>query len=299
VNTYRRISRRHFMASSLAGAVALGWGAKLRAQEPRPDRWVLLADIHIPADRDQANGKPPIKPVEKFAAMRSEVLALDYRPDGVIIAGDCVYLHGQHEDYVTLKGEVQPFVDAGIPLHLSMGNHDNREQFWEVFAEHQKYSANTVEGKHAYILDAPRATWFVLDSNRETNYTPGEFGEAQLEWLANELDQRPDKPALLIAHHYPEGKNGLLDFAAFWDVILPRKQVKAYIYGHSHAWSEQQREGIHFINLPGMAWLFSTEGVPRAWVEAAIHDDRAEFNVHVMNDVTLPQDGKYTFPWRV
>jgi hypothetical protein len=48
-----------------------------------------------------------------------------------------------------------------------------------------------------------------------------------------------------------------------------------------------------------MAWLFSTEGVPRAWVEAAIHDDRAEFNVHVMNDVTLPQDGKYTFPWRV
>ncbi|HQI77496.1 MAG TPA: metallophosphoesterase, partial [Candidatus Latescibacteria bacterium] len=206
------------MASSLAGAAALGWGNRIHAQDLSPDRWILLADTHIPGDRDRAEGKPPIKPVEKFAAMRTGVLALDYTPAGLLIAGDCVFLHGEHDDYVTLKEELQPLVDRNIPLHMSMGNHDNRERFWGVFPEHQKRSAGAVEGKHAYILDAPRATWFVLDSNRETDFTPGEFGAAQLEWLANELDQRPGKPALLMAHHYPEGENGLLDFPAFWNV---------------------------------------------------------------------------------
>ncbi|HPX42302.1 MAG TPA: metallophosphoesterase [Candidatus Hydrogenedentes bacterium] len=298
MNTHHRISRRHFMASSLAGAAALGWGNRIHAQDLSPDRWILLADTHIPGDRDRAEGKPPIKPVEKFAAMRTGVLALDYTPAGLLIAGDCVFLHGEHDDYVTLKEELQPLVDRNIPLHMSMGNHDNRERFWGVFPEHQKRSAGAVEGKHAYILDAPRATWFVLDSNRETDFTPGEFGAAQLEWLANELDQRPGKPALLMAHHYPEGENGLLDFPAFWNVIQPRKQVKAYFYGHSHVWSQQQREGIHFVNLPGLAWLFSEAGVPRAWVEAAVHNDRAELGVQVMNGVSLPEGGKYTLPWR-
>ena len=115
---HRRISRRTFLASSLAGAAAIGWGAASRAQDPQPDRWVLLADIHIPGDRNKADGTPPVKPVEKFAAMRAEVLALDYKPAGILVAGDCVYLHGQREDYVTLKEESQPFVDAGIPLHF-------------------------------------------------------------------------------------------------------------------------------------------------------------------------------------
>lgn len=295
---HRRISRRTFLASSLAGAAAIGWGAASRAQDPQPDRWVLLADIHIPGDRNKADGTPPVKPVEKFAAMRAEVLALDYKLAGILVAGDCVYLHGQREDYVTLKEESQPFVDAGIPLHFSMGNHDNRKQMWDVLPGHKALSADSVQGKHAYVLDAPRASWFILDSNRETGFVPGEFGAAQLEWLAKELDQRPAKPAVLIAHHYPEGENGLVDFEAFWSVIQPRKQVKAYFYGHSHAWSQHQREGIHFVNLPGLAWLFSEENVPRAWVEAAVSDNGADLAVNVMNGVALAEGGKYRLNWR-
>ena len=284
------------MASSLAGAAALGWGNRIHAQDLSPDRWILLADTHIPGDRDRAEGKPPIKPVEKFAAMRTGVLALDYTPAGLLIAGDCVFLHGEHDDYVTLKEELQPLVDRNIPLHMSMGNHDNRERFWGVFPEHQKRSAGAVEGKHAYILDAPRATWFVLDSNRETDFTPGEFGAASSNGRER-LDCVPASRPPGWPTTIPREKT-VLDFPAFWNVIQPRKQVKAYFYGHSHVWSQQQREGIHFVNLPGLAWLFSEAGVPRAWVEAAVHNDRAELGVQVMNGVSLPEGGKYTLPWR-
>jgi 3',5'-cyclic AMP phosphodiesterase CpdA len=298
MNTHRRVSRRTFLASSIAGAAAIGWGVRSRAQEANADRWILLADTHIPGDPDTANGKPPIKPVEKLRIMREDVLGLDYTPAGLLIAGDCAYLHGQHEDYVTLKEELQPLVDKNIPLHMSMGNHDNRERFWGVFSEHRTLSAGTVEGKHAYILDAPNATWFILDSNRETDFTPGELGAVQLEWLAQELDKRPEKPALLMAHHYPEGENGMLDFEAFWKVIQPRRQVKAFFYGHSHVWSEQQREGVYLINLPALAWLFSEDGIPRAWVEAAVREDGADLRVHVMNGVALPEGGNYTLNWR-
>ncbi|MFO7973444.1 MAG: metallophosphoesterase [Candidatus Hydrogenedentota bacterium] len=294
----RRISRRTFLASSAAGAAVLGWGLTSRAQEPKADRWILLADTHIPGDREKTGGSANIKPVEKLAVMREGVLGLDYTPAGLLIAGDCAYLHGEHKDYVTLKEELQPIADANIPLHFAMGNHDNRERFWGVFPEHQKLSAGSVEDKHAYILDAPNATWFILDSNRETDFTPGELGAAQVEWLAQELDKRPDKPALLMAHHYPEGENGMLDFEAFWKVIQPRKQVKAFFYGHSHVWSQQQRDGVHLVNLPALAWLFSEDGIPRAWVEAAVHEDGAELTVHVMNKVALSEGGKYALDWR-
>jgi len=298
VSTHRRISRRTFLASSIAGAAVLGWGIRTRAQEPKADRWILLADPHIPGDPEKADGKPPIKPVEKLRIMRDGVLGLDYTPVGLLIGGDCAYLHGEHQDYVTLKQELQPIVDAGIPLHMAMGNHDNRERFWEVFPDHQKLSAGSVEGKHAYTLDAPNGTWFILDSNRETDFTPGELGAAQLEWLAQELDKRSDKPVLLMAHHYPEGENGILDFESFWKVIQPRKQVKAFFYGHSHVWSMQQRDGVHLVNLPALAWLFKEEGIPRAWVEAAVREGGAELKVHVMNGVALPEGGKYTLNWR-
>ena len=76
--------------------------------------------------------------------MRTVVLALDYTPAVLRIAGDCVFLHGEHDDYVTLKEELQPLVDRNIPLHMSMGNHDNRERFWGVFPEHQKRSARII-----------------------------------------------------------------------------------------------------------------------------------------------------------
>jgi hypothetical protein len=154
------------------------------------------------------------------------------------------------------------------------------------------------------IVEGRHADWFVLDSTIRTGIVHGEMGEPQLEWLVAELDKRPDKPALLTAHHYPsmsEGDNGLRDIDAFWRVIQPRKRVKAYLFGHSHQWRHQERDGLHFINIPALAWLFNEESnpQPRAWVEALVDPDRMRLHLHCLNEVRPPGGGRHEFQWRV
>ena len=175
-------------------------------------------------------------------------------------------------DYAVLKEELKPLDDAGVPVYMAMGNHDNRERFWAAFPDSRTRSAKSGLKKHAFVVEGIHADWFILDSSVQTGVVYGEMGPPELAWLAAELDKRPGKPALLVAHHYPsvsEDDNGLRDFDALWGVIQPRKRVKAYFFGHSHQWVLQERDGVHLVNLPAMAWLFE-KAQPRAWVEAAL-----------------------------
>ena len=105
----------------------------------------------------------------------------------------------------------------------------------------------------------------------------GLLGAAQLAWLANAFDARPDKPALVLAHHNP-GRfwdiHGLADTEALLRVLLPRKQVKTYFFGHLHRWHLDQQEGTHLVNLPTTAWLFEP-AQPRGFVTAQLRPDGA------------------------
>jgi 3',5'-cyclic-AMP phosphodiesterase len=295
----QNISRREFIAGTLLSGAALTLGARAFGAATTSDRWILMADTHICQDRSRE--EHGIKPVETLAEARSGILALEPRPAGVIIAGDCAYLHGKAGDYAVLKEDLAPFDKAGIPVHMAMGNHDNRERFWEAFPESRKRVAKPDIEKHAYVVEGRHADWFVLDSNRETDFTPGEMGKPQLAWLAKELDKRPDKPALLVAHHYPkvsENDNGLLDIDALWEVIQGRNRVKAYLFGHSHTWSHKERDGVHLINVPAMGWLFD-EAQPRAWVEAALRPDGMSLDLHCLNDVVPKGGNSHDLRWRV
>ena len=105
------------------------------------------------------------------------------------------------------------------------------------------------------LLRSPRANWFVLDSLEKTNSTPGWLGDEQRTWLARALDENPDKPALVVAHHNPllagDAELALKDSVQFFDILRPRRQVKAYIFGHTHRWeTTQDVSGIHLVNLP-------------------------------------------------
>jgi 3',5'-cyclic-AMP phosphodiesterase len=110
----------------------------------------------------------------------------------------------------------------------------------------------------------------LLDSLDYTSKKPGgRLGEVQLQWLAKALDAHADRPTILVAHHHREG---IADFDAFAKVIVPRKHVKAYVFGHTHHWGLAEFEGIHMVNLPALAWLFD-ESWPRGWVDARLRPD--------------------------
>ena len=119
-------------------------------------------------------------------------------------------------------------------------------------------------------METPHANWFLLDSLDKTGHAMGLLGDTQLLWLAKALDARADKPALVLAHHNPDrliNIHGLTDTAKLFDVLVPRRHVKAYFYGHTHRWQVGRESKIHLVNIPATAWLFEP-GEPRGLLTA-------------------------------
>jgi hypothetical protein len=267
------ISRRQFLVRSLAGGAALALSPRLLAAEKStdPDSWALLSDIHLAADRRLvARG---INMTDHFTSVSRELLALPKSPAGVFITGDCADISGETGDYRQVASLLQPIRGAQMPVHLALGNHDNRERFWDALQE-EKAAPRPLADRQVALVRTPRANWFVLDSLEKTLSAPGWLGREQLDWLAGALDANSDKPALVLIHHNPgiSGNIGLLDTAALFAIIRPRKQVKAYIFGHTHAWKVwPDKSGIHLINLPPVAYVF-LPGEPAGWVHATLED---------------------------
>ncbi len=294
--TLPAISRRKFLAGTLAAGA--GWllgRTAPSAEQVEPNRWIFLADTHIWAQRDKEHRG--VKPAANFALVRQAILRLPDKPAGVIIAGDLAYMDGQPGDYAVLSEELKPLQEAGLAIHLLLGNHDHRENFFAAFKERKGQSS--VADRHAAVLETPAANMFLLDSLLRTNFTPGQLGQEQLKWLAEALDKRSDKPAVVVAHHYPEKvvKSGLLDVKQLYEVIVPRRHVKAFIFGHSHVWRIAEHEGIQLINIPAAAWVFSTAEVA-GWVEATVSADHISLVRHCL-DPTNPKEGqKAELKWR-
>jgi len=294
------ITRRRFLAGSLAAA---GWlcarptAAALSGTDP--NRWVLLSDTHVWEKRDQKYRNT--NPAENFLQVRAEILALKPRPAGVIFTGDLVFLEGQAADYAVLADLVHPLRQAGIGLHFALGNHDHRGNFWRAFPDAKPAAIPPVPDKHVAILSAQRANWFLLDSLEKTKATPGLLGKAQLEWLAKELDARPDRPAMVVAHHPPDptrGLEGLKDTGPLFDVLVPRKQVKAYIFGHTHRWSVSQYRGIRLINLPTTAWLFDAKE-PQGWVDVRLGSDGMTLTLNALDKKHKEHGETVELTWRM
>jgi len=267
-------SRRRFIAGSLAAGAGWALGAGLFAAEEKPveeNLWVLLSDTHIAADKSIVHLGANM--TDNLRAVCGEVTALPRRPAGVIISGDCAYNQGETGDYTAITGLLQPLRAAQMPVRITVGNHDDRGHFWRSLAGADE-PQRPVPDHQTALIKTPRANWFILDTLEKTLSTPGLLGPEQLQWLAGALDANADRPALVVAHHHlttlGEPSIALKDSEEFLAVIRPRKQVKAYFYGHTHNWNLQRDpSGIHMINLPPTAYLFSP-GPPNGWVRAAL-----------------------------
>jgi 3',5'-cyclic-AMP phosphodiesterase len=269
------LSRRRFISRSLAAGAGLVFGPKLLGAGPPTDEntWALLADVHIAADRAKIN--QDVNMTDNLAGVVRELAALPARPAAVLVNGDCAFNRGEKDDYAALTSLLEPLRKNQMPVHLALGNHDHRERFWQALAE-EKAAKRPVADRQTAWLRSPRANWFVLDSLEKTLATPGWLGPEQLAWLAGVLDANRDQPALIVAHHNPgtvAGVAGIKDTEEFFKIIRPRKQVKAFIFGHTHRWSVTRDEsGIHLINLPPVAYSFH-KGDPSGWVQATIASD--------------------------
>ena len=285
------LSRRSFLVS---GSALIGmtvfrpvFGADA---EVDPDLFILMSDTHIPGSPD-FNSKG-VNMTANLKQVVAEIGRMPKRPGGVIINGDCAFVLGLPEDYANLADCLEPIEEVGIPLHVTIGNHDDRGPLYEAF-QAQKPAQPVVDSKHISIIETERANWFLLDSMIQVRTKNGEFGEKQLEWLAQALDERRDKPAIILAHHYPmfepgeenggfpDFRSGLLDTSKFLEILTSRPQVKAYIFGHSHVWSVNRIKGLHLVNLPTTA--YSRHGSPNGWVRARQTEEGLSLELRTMD----------------
>jgi len=75
-----------------------------------------------------------------------------------------------------------------------------------------------------------------------------------------------------------------------FDLLAPRKQVKALIFGHTHHWDLQQKEGLHLINLPAVSYPFKA-GDPAGWVDLHLAEQGATLELRSL-DPAHPAHGK-------
>jgi 3',5'-cyclic AMP phosphodiesterase CpdA len=273
----------------------------LRAAEhaTEPDLWALLSDTHIAADPTAV--VRGVNMTDHLNAAVKEVCALASRPAGVFVNGDCAVLKGLAGDYATFSTLIAPLREAGLPIHITLGNHDDREVFWTSLKS-ARPEVPPLASRHVSIVEGARANWFLLDSLDQVNKTPGTLGDGQRAWLAKALDAHTEKPALVMVHHHPvsspPGKvPGLTDTEQLLAILLPRRHVKALFFGHTHTWRFAEQDGLHLVNLPAVAYPFGATEVT-GWVDLKLSEKCASLGVHA-HDTRHAAHGKVTeLTWR-
>jgi 3',5'-cyclic-AMP phosphodiesterase len=265
---YQPIDRRKFLSISsraLAG-LALAAEVKVFAQdssaERKPIHLALLSDTHIPADPKNENRK--FFPQANLKSVVAQVI--EARPEGVFLNGDAARLTGEVEDYDALKGLLAPLA-AQMPVYISMGNHDDRDNFLKVF-ENPSGARQKVTSKYVLVIEWPALRFIVLDSLLYVNKTAGLLGKTQREWLVKYLEHSDTRATVLFVHHtLKDGDGDLLDVARLFETIRSHKKVKAIFYGHSHEYAFGQENGVHLVNLPAVGYNFNDKE-PVGWVDA-------------------------------
>ena len=94
-------------------------------------------------------------------------------------------------------------------------------------------------------------------------------------------------------HTLGDGDGDLLDAGRLFEIIRPRRQVKAIFYGHSHGWEIGERQGVKLINLPSLGYNFGKDGKdqPVGWVDARFRRDGVDLTLHAIAG-NRAQDGQ-------
>ena len=306
------IKRRRFLDLSAKGAVANIVVPSVLAIPGKevpidPHRFAFLSDTHIMANPTAvARG---INMADHLRQVVEEIASQTTKPGGVVVNGDLA-TDGSPPTagaYRYLAQLLLPLSNLGIPIHMTMGNCDRRSLFADTLTA-MLPGTPPVAGRLVYVLKTERANLFLLDSlyNTERTVTEGDLGMKQIGWLTRALDNHVEKPAIVICHHnvnQPEAKSdtaqkgGLRDGAELVDALLPRKHVKAFIFGHTHEWRHWELDGIHFINLPTTAYIFDPEE-PRGWVDVRLEKRGMSLRLESLDKMHSKHREKFFLRWR-
>lgn len=191
-------------------------------------KFIQFTDIHLTRPGDTIGGRDPN---ENFELALQHALENHADAEALIITGD-LSDWGEREDYLRLKDRsgTLPF-----PIHLCIGNHDDRDTFLSVFPEYADengfvQSTFPLAGGLGIAID----TW-----GPDTH--AGHFCEVRRDWLETQITATT-QPTWIFMHHNPAPTRlapmdsiMLRDAEAFGELISRhREKINHIFFGHCH-----------------------------------------------------------------
>lgn len=210
--------------------------------------------------------------------------AIDYfctahqKLDFLVITGDVVH-EGDTEDYRFLKELVQRSEEKlGAPIFITLGNHDNRQSFYEGYLE------TAYEDAYCASYDVEGLRLITLDSKIGEHTAYGMISEEQLTWLREELAE-PAELGTIIAFHHPPAA-GTIESAALLlrnadDLLdaIRSTDVIGILSGHTHSTNQCLLEN-NILSATAASTAFGLGGSD----SHIIMVDRCAFNVGIVNE---------------
>ena len=124
------------------------------------------------------------------------------------------------------------------------------------------------------------------------------LGRAQRAWLDRFLAAEDARPTLLFVHHTLDDEDGsLADVPRLLDIVKPRRQVKAIVFGHSHRYSFDTLDGMHLVNLPAVGYNFGDQE-PVGWVDSTLMAEGGEFTLRAIGGNREKHAKTVSLAWR-
>lgn len=209
------------------------------------NKLLVMTDLHIVAQGETIIGIDP-------AIRLRSALKHAYRTHGdakcLLLTGDLTH-HGTQVEYERLRDILAEFP---LPIHMTLGNHDDRENFLRVFPD-----TPLADGfvQNAFDLDGYRL--IILDSLDQSPDNPihhsGLICPTRMAWLQSELRAAEDKEVLIFIHHPPmsvgfDGMDriGLRNRQELRDLLNEFGNIRHIIAGHVHRTISGSVEGLSF-----------------------------------------------------
>jgi Icc protein len=209
-------------------------------------KFIVLSDLHVVPPGEVSM---TLDTGERLERAVDAVIERHGDADFCILAGDLADM-GQPAAYEHLKAII---ARLPIPVHLTLGNHDHRPTFLDIFGAD---FAHPHTGKVDKIIDAKGYRIIVLDSS-EPGRADGVLEQVQIDWLQARLDEAADRPVVVVLHHNANALHirsdviRLLEPDAFIAALRTHKDVRQVIAGHVHITSTASWHGIPFTTLAG------------------------------------------------